>query len=762
MNSSRVLQPQVPSQAQLNMTPSQLPQSYPTHTHGPQNVFTDSSNSSQLLTSNAPINAVAPKNGIRYLLALYMRVSILTTESDSKTFESQFQRMIEAADLRYGKGNYEYVVYSDDGVSGGLGDRITKTQKRIRPGFAQLKNEIESGRFDALFVYAIDRLARNVEVFCDFIHQVVLPSNTAFVSATQTVDITNAMGRAMAQMMAVFASLYREAGCERVKDAMRTRLSQGFPLGPPPYGWMRSNTLITPPGSTLARRGFEPDEEAKQIVLEIVERYLAGHHLKTIAADLNARGVPGPCRNPTYRNRLSVDGAWNMDAICRVLTNPFHAGLIPTGPLHDPNRRLIPGIHYDHCFYDITVYERIMERRRARMRSRTNAGKANNQHLLNGKARCHRCGHRLSLCFGAKDAVTGEYPYKFHRCQQGVSRGKPSCQEVAVRSELIQRAVIQALQSYAGEPEMREVLREEADLALSSEKQDQLQELESLQRHIKQLEQDGSGLIRSLSRELISEDEFCKEKSALAEQLASARGHLQTLESTMSRKIDREQRLTQVETALDNLEQNWGQLSFDEQRELIDLLVEDLSVDRHERDVTLYLKLALRPLQEIHLIVDTMRLQGRKPSGVASLTPRQLAILFHHRNGLSGAQTAKAMGISIGCLFAARTGIRKRLGIQDLSEAADLAKERITSLESTLPLGPDVHQANVSTPPLLSPKLLDVLRPLVEGATPAEVARELDLSIPTVCARKQSILERLEVSTVREAGQKARALGLLN
>lgn len=121
----------------------------------------------------------------------------------------------------------------------------------------------------------------------------------------------------------VKAGLYEEYSrqlAKQVRPAMERSARAGVHQGPTPYGYRR---VYSPrvAGGTRARPDpghLEPDDAEAPVLRELFERYAAGGiSLRALAADLNARGVPGP-----------AGGAWSQQRVWYLLHSPVYAGRV--------------------------------------------------------------------------------------------------------------------------------------------------------------------------------------------------------------------------------------------------------------------------------------------------------------------------------------------------------------------------------------------------------------------------------------------------
>ena len=151
--------------------------------------------------------------------AIYARQSV--DKKDSLSVEGQI-------DLCRKFVGEEAVVYEDRGFSG----------KNIRrPAFLELMQAVESGQIQKICVYRLDRFSRSIADFSR-IWETLEQNGVEFVSVTENFDTSSPMGRAMLNIVLVFAQLERETIAERVRDNYRHRFVLGaWPGGPAPYGF---------------------------------------------------------------------------------------------------------------------------------------------------------------------------------------------------------------------------------------------------------------------------------------------------------------------------------------------------------------------------------------------------------------------------------------------------------------------------------------------------------------------------------------------
>ena len=149
--------------------------------------------------------------------AIYLRVS-----TDGQTTDNQ-ERELRAAAERIG---HEVVaVYRDAGISGSKG-------RDQRPGFDAMHKDAARRRFDVVMAWSVDRLGRSLQDLCGFLSELHSLGIDLFLHQ-QGIDTTTPAGKAMFQMMGVFAEFERSMIRERVMAGLARAKAEGTRLGRP-------------------------------------------------------------------------------------------------------------------------------------------------------------------------------------------------------------------------------------------------------------------------------------------------------------------------------------------------------------------------------------------------------------------------------------------------------------------------------------------------------------------------------------------------
>jgi DNA invertase Pin-like site-specific DNA recombinase len=160
-------------------------------------------------------SAPATKNQRR--VALYLRVS-----TNEQTIENQERDLREVAD----RAGWQIVrIYKDNGISGAKGrDR--------RPALDAMLRAVTRREFHMVMAWGVDRLGRSLQDLVATLNEMRASGCDLFL-LRQNVDTSTPSGRAMFQMMGVFAEFEREMIRDRVISGMSRARSEGKVMGRP-------------------------------------------------------------------------------------------------------------------------------------------------------------------------------------------------------------------------------------------------------------------------------------------------------------------------------------------------------------------------------------------------------------------------------------------------------------------------------------------------------------------------------------------------
>lgn len=150
-------------------------------------------------------------------VALYLRVS-----TSEQTVENQ-RRELDAVAARHG---WKIVAtFADAGISGTKG-------RDQRPGFDHLCQGIARREFDQVAAWSVDRLGRSLQDLVMFLGELHAKGVDLYLHQ-QGLDTSTPAGKAMFQMMGVFAEFERAMIVERVNAGLARARAEGKQLGRP-------------------------------------------------------------------------------------------------------------------------------------------------------------------------------------------------------------------------------------------------------------------------------------------------------------------------------------------------------------------------------------------------------------------------------------------------------------------------------------------------------------------------------------------------
>ena len=153
-------------------------------------------------------------------VALYLRVST----HDQRT-ENQLRELTEVASRT---GWNVVATFTDNGISGAKG-------RKDRPGYDKLLKAITRREVDLVAAWSVDRLGRSLTDLLSFLGEIHAKGCDLYLHQ-QGLDTSTPAGRAMFQMMGVFAEFERAIIRERVIVGLARAKAEGKILGRPTVG----------------------------------------------------------------------------------------------------------------------------------------------------------------------------------------------------------------------------------------------------------------------------------------------------------------------------------------------------------------------------------------------------------------------------------------------------------------------------------------------------------------------------------------------
>lgn len=247
--------------------------------------------------------------------AIYVRVS--TEEQAAEGYSIDAQKLI-LEDYCIAEGWDVAGIYQDDGYSG----RNTK-----RPAYRRMMMEIDS--WDLILVIKMDRIHRNSRNFMNMMEE-LNKKGKMFVSSSEALDTTNALGRFVVDMIQRIAQLESEQIGERTYVGMREKAETLEES----ESYKRTMGFNPPFGYTINEGSLKSVPKELDVVRKIFNDYMSGMTMDAICFDLNRSG-----------DLTRKGNAWNKFSLRNILHNPVYAGYMRWEELlikHDAETVLSP------------------------------------------------------------------------------------------------------------------------------------------------------------------------------------------------------------------------------------------------------------------------------------------------------------------------------------------------------------------------------------------------------------------------------------
>ena len=435
------------------------------------------------------------------IVALYIRVSTLNqVDRDSlKTQEERLKAYCTANGIK------EFKIYREAGFSA----KDTK-----RPAFEDLMRDIKEGKISSVFVIKLDRITRSMDDLL-YLTNFFNKYDVKFVSITESIDTSTAMGRAMQYLLGVFAQLEREVTAERVAVDMRHRAIKGkWNGGVVPYGYTTQKFLI----KNYNQQGIESSKAAEicpedkklyvnpeesEIVKWIYATFLNTNSIRRTTILLNARGVK------TRKRDL-----WSKTTIHRLLSSPTYVGKIwygkrktdpVSGKLIAQEKKTWTIAEGEH---DAIISDDIFEKAKNLLsQNKGKPTKSGRTYLLSGIIKCGLCGRAMTGHTFKKK--TSPKVYSYYKCYSKLQKGNMACQGLSLPAGELEGFIIKHLKELSkntiflsDKKKMLEILESKTDNNGFDV------EIQRIDKEYKNLNDRKDTLLEKLERRLISDDDF--------------------------------------------------------------------------------------------------------------------------------------------------------------------------------------------------------------------------------------------------------------
>lgn len=304
-------------------------------------------------------------------VAAYCRVSTASDEQiiSLETQKAHYEKYIRSND------EWEFAgLYYDKGITG--------TKKECRDGLISLVKACEDGRIDLVITKSISRFSRNTMDCLELVRK-LLDLNVAVIFEKENIHTGNMESELMLSVLSSLAESESVSISDNIKWSIQKRFQNGsFIIVYPPYGYTNVNgeMVIVP----------EQAEVIKQIFIDTI----AGKSTRTIANDLNKRGITS-----------KRGGKWTPGTINAIIRNEKFTGDVIFQKTYTDSRfiRHINDGEYNQYLYkghhEAIVSHEVYEKANAVINQRgkekgngVNTQRYQNRYAFSGKIRCGECG----------------------------------------------------------------------------------------------------------------------------------------------------------------------------------------------------------------------------------------------------------------------------------------------------------------------------------------------------------------------------------
>ena len=516
-------------------------------------------------------------------IAIYARVSS-DQQAQQGTIDSQLAAVQKFAAENGLKVDPD-LIFADNGVSGST---------LARPKLDALRDRAAAGEIDQVLVLAPDRLARKHS------HQLMLVEEFkklgVEISFLNRPIAASPEDQLLLQVQGVIAEYEREKIVERSRRGKLHKAQEGkvCVLSGAPYGY------VYLPATETEDARYEIHERESEVVKQVfhllVDQQLS---IGAIARKLTQDRVP---------TRRDV-GRWERSVIWAMLRNPAYTGHAAYRKTEAVDRARPTKQAYDRNFYPKHVHsstrdrppeewitipvpaiisEESFQQARERLTENKRFSPRNNkkyEYLLSGLLRCQECGYAL---YG-KPASNSKYKRLYYRCagQDGHrwTNGRV-CSAHPIRVDAMDELVWEQTRRLVEQPDL--VMQEYT--ARVQKKQRQQTEFKALlakkKRESKQLELEKERLLDLYQSGQIALAEIEPRLKSLRSKIKKSQDECALLEKEAKEESHRLQLIEQFADFTQRMKANLTNLNFEERRQIVRLLVEEVIVNTQTEEIT--------------------------------------------------------------------------------------------------------------------------------------------------------------------------------
>ena len=501
-------------------------------------------------------------------VAIYARVST-SHQQKTQTIEQQLQRL-RAHVSAEGWSLDEEHIFRDDGYSGA---------KLNRPGLDSLRDRAALAEFELVLIVAPDRLARK------YVHQALLlqelDEHGCRVEFLDRPISDDPHDQLVLQIRGAVAEYERVLIADRMRRGRLAKLRAGqlLPWSKALYGYVLDAERPRDP----TRVRVHPTEA--EIVRQIFAWYTDPEErpgLYAIARRLTEQGVPTP----------SGGKRWNPSSVSQMLKNPAYTGtayanrfrVVKAQRRHSPLLPVGSGVSYRPrpkeeqipISVPAIIEQEQFDRAQARFALNRQRSRRNNTkypYLLRSLVSCGLC--RLA-CTGRSDK---RYRYYVCRGKSDALRVPPEerCRSHLIPTQALDELVWQDLCYVVMHPDSITQALERAQTGKWLPQQLQARR-KTLNRALAQLGRQSERLLKAYLAEVIDLPELERKRQEIALKKQALQTQLRQVEAQAKKRVELTTIATSIETFCQRIRHGLEQLTFEQRRQLVELLIDRVVV----------------------------------------------------------------------------------------------------------------------------------------------------------------------------------------
>ena len=387
-----------------------------------------------------------------------------------------------------------------------------------RPAIQKLIEDCKNHKIDAVFVFKLDRISRSQRDTLYLIEEVFNKYNVSFISMRENFDTSTPFGKAMIGVLSVFAQLERETILERTRIGLKKRAEAGL--------WRGGGKIPFPYRYDRNTGTLVPIPEQVELLHKMISLYISGKSFNVIGK------IVGMDESMVETRILSITNTGKV-------------------PYRD---EVYDGKH--EAVVSDELYEEILRVNKVRSRE-----KYERHYLLSGKVFCGHCGAKYRYQKWGKRLIM--YCYSQQKSKPRYIKD-PNCNNKRWDTFEVEDAVLEELFKMSLDLDL---FKKTFNIATVNVKNEYRSRLEEITKQIKNLLNNiANGIAVEETNNKINELE--KEKETIEEKL---------IESDQKEK-DNKVSLNMIK----NLKSTWFEMDFDEQRRIIEHLIDKVIVNDNE------------------------------------------------------------------------------------------------------------------------------------------------------------------------------------